>query len=80
MTVLIVHSLFPSCSDNDAPEDGANAAPDTDKPAPAVETGDDWPFLVKVALVGIVVAVIAAWLRFSRGQSQAGVSYEKIRA
>jgi len=43
-----------------------------------VEAGDDWPLLVKVALVGVVVAVIAAWLRFSRGQNHDG--YEKARA
>ncbi|KAK4142298.1 peptidyl-prolyl cis-trans isomerase B [Dichotomopilus funicola] len=40
----------------DAPEDGPIAPPAGNKPAPADESGDDWPFLVKVALVGIVVA------------------------
>jgi ABC-type transporter Mla maintaining outer membrane lipid asymmetry permease subunit MlaE len=36
--------------------------------------------MVKVALFGIVVAVIAVWMRFSRGQSRDGVGYEKTRA
>jgi hypothetical protein len=44
-----------------------------------MELGDDWPLPVKLALVGIVVAVFAMWLRFSRGQTQNEVGYEKTR-
>jgi hypothetical protein len=77
-TVLIVHSWSPACSGIDAPED-ANTAPGTKEPGSAVDLGDDWPLLVKVVLVGIVVAVFAMWLRFSRGQTQSEVGYEKTR-
>lgn len=70
--------LLPFRAGIDAPEDEPIAAPGGDKPAPADESGDDWPFVVKVALVGVVVAVIVAWLRFSRGRNGAG--YEKANA
>jgi hypothetical protein len=66
--------------DLDAPGDEAKPAPSTGKPAPAAETGDDWPFEVKVALFGIILAVIAVWLRFSRGQRRDDVGYEKTLA
>ncbi|KAK4157208.1 cyclophilin-like domain-containing protein [Chaetomidium leptoderma] len=56
--------------DPDAPEDGAEAVPDTNKPAPAAESGDDWPLSVKAGLFGIVLTVIVVSMRFSRGQNQ----------
>jgi uncharacterized membrane protein len=52
-------------------------APAAEKPTSATETDEDYPFMVKVALFGIVVAVVAVWLRFSRGQSRDEVAYEK---
>ncbi len=54
--------------------------PSKDKPVPAAETGEDWPLEVKVALFGIVLAVIAVWVRFSRGQRRDEVGHEKTLA
>jgi hypothetical protein len=53
---------------------------DASEPAPAAATtakdSEDWSVLVKVALFGIVVAVLAIWWRVSRSQ----VGYQKIAA
>jgi hypothetical protein len=59
---------------------GEDEALDAPEPAPAAATtaedSEDWSVLVKVALFGIVVAVLAIWWRVSRTQ----VGYEKIAA
>jgi len=78
--VLIVDSLLLARLGLDAPDDEVKAVPSTDKPAPAAETGEDWPLEVKVALFGIVLAVIAVWVRFSRGQRRDEVGHEKTLA
>ena len=64
----------------DAPVDEAVPVSSTDKAAPAAESGDDWPLEVKVALFGIILAVIAVWWRFSRGQRGDEASYKKMTA
>jgi len=65
-----------ACIGLDAPEDEPEAVPAADKPAPAAsETDAGWPFVVKVALFGVVVAMIAGFLRM-RSKKQAGYSDE----
>ena len=64
------------------PDYGADEALDTPEPAQAAETtveddvSEDWPVLVKVALFGIVVAVVGISWRASRSQA----TYQKIAA
>jgi hypothetical protein len=82
--VLIINSLLLACLGLDAPSDEAKPAPiaakpatTTVKPATTTESGDDWPLEVKVALFGIVIAVIAVSMRLSRGQKQENAQYQK---
>lgn len=83
--MLISNSLPLACLGLDAPSDEAKPVPTAAKPASTTpkpgpttaESGDDWPLEVKVALFGIVIAVIAVSMRLSRGQTQGETRYEK---
>lgn len=65
-----------------AAESGTDEKPHTDKQAAAgTDSEEDFPFLIRFALFGIVVAVLAVWFRFFRGdQKRDNIGYEKTRA
>ncbi|KAL2122311.1 hypothetical protein VTJ04DRAFT_2766 [Mycothermus thermophilus] len=59
---------------------GIDAPSPDDAPIDTTEPGDDWPVVVKLAMVGIVVGVVVAWWRFSRGQPRDEIGYNKLQA
>lgn len=79
--MLIVDSSLPLYPDIDGHEGGPDMAAGADGPATGAidESEDDWPFLVKLVLVGVVVAVYAGWLRFSRSQHPDMAGFKKSR-